>query len=221
MRILLKAFMRPLLGHNNPALGCITADGHSSSFAGSEPVGIRSTSRTVMSTSKANAALTDLQQLFGRFTISAEHIFYTSDTGLSKALVNLRPIVPGHVLVIPSRVVARMEDLTTEEYADLWMSVRNVQKVIERVHGAQGSNVAVQDGRDAGQSVPHVHVHILPRVAGDFARNDDVYDELQDWAPLASMERPKVQLDVPDDSDRKDRTVQQMTDEASIYRDAF
>eukprot|EP00618_Florenciella_parvula_P028292 CAMPEP_0119487352 /NCGR_PEP_ID=MMETSP1344-20130328/13465_1 /TAXON_ID=236787 /ORGANISM="Florenciella parvula, Strain CCMP2471" /LENGTH=56 /DNA_ID=CAMNT_0007522203 /DNA_START=125 /DNA_END=295 /DNA_ORIENTATION=+ len=56
-----------------------------------------------------------------------------------------------------------MAELTVEEVADLWSSVREVQKIVEGYHGAVGANLGVQDGRDAGQSVPHVHVHVLPR----------------------------------------------------------
>lgn len=56
-----------------------------------------------------------------------------------------------------------MAELTPEEVADLWSSVREVQRIVEDYHGARGANIGVQDGRDAGQSVPHVHVHILPR----------------------------------------------------------
>lgn len=39
--------------------------------------------------------------------------------------------------------------------------------------------MAVQDGRDAGQTVEHVHVHLIPRKLGDFERNDDIYDKLE------------------------------------------
>lgn len=97
-----------------------------------------------------------------------------------------------------------------------------VQKVVGQRYGADAFNVAVQDGRAAGQSVPHVHVHILPRRSGDFQRNDDVYDELQDWAPtvegMAKKKEAAQELEVPDDDDRKDRTMQQMVDEATEYR---
>lgn len=151
---------------------------------------------------------------FGRFVIAARHIFYR--TSLSAAFVNLRPIVPGHVLVMPERVVPRMRDLSEEEYLDLWSAVRVVQQMLESHYQSTDFNVAVQDGRDAGQSVPHVHVHILPRKVGDFERNDDVYDELQEWAPRKRETQAK--LDVPDDQDRTDRTVDQMAEEASIYR---
>jgi bis(5'-adenosyl)-triphosphatase len=153
---------------------------------------------------------------FGKFVISSSHIFYRSP--LSAAFVNLRPIVPGHVLVVPRRIVARMEDLTNDEYIDLWQSARDVQSMLKKHYQATGFNVAVQDGRVAGQSVPHVHVHILPRTEGDFERNDDVYDEMQEWAPRKELSKNKPTLDVPEDEDRKDRTVEQMTEEAAIYR---
>ena len=159
----------------------------------------------------------DTMQQFGRFLIAPNHVFYRST--LSAAFVNLRPIVPGHVLVIPQRVVVRLEDLTNDEYVDLFQSVRLVQNALKDHYKATGFNVAVQDGRVAGQSVHHVHVHILPRTDGDFDRNDDVYDALQDWAPMdEKSQSKKATLDVPDDKDRKDRTVQEMTEEAAIYK---
>lgn len=154
--------------------------------------------------------------LFGKFLIPAEHVFYRSS--LSAAFVNLRPIVPGHVLVVSNRVVPRIGDLSDDEYADLWKSVRVVQELLAKHYHATAFNVAVQDGKEAGQSVPHVHVHILPRTEGDFARNDDVYDELQDWAPRKDITSEKTKLVVPQDGDRKDRTPDQMEEEASIYR---
>lgn len=153
---------------------------------------------------------------FGKFLISSSHIFYRSP--LSAAFVNLRPIVPGHVLIVPKRIVARMEDLTNDEYVDMWQSVRDIQSMLKKHYQATGFNVAVQDGRSAGQSVPHVHVHILPRVENDFERNDDVYDEMQAWAPRAELSQHKPTLDVPEDEDRKDRTDEQMAQEAALYR---
>lgn len=153
---------------------------------------------------------------FGKFVISSKHIFYRSK--LSSAIVNLRPIVPGHVLVVPKRVAPRLADLNEEEYLDLWQAVRTVQHVLKKQYNATAFNVAVQDGYHAGQSVPHVHVHILPRAEGDFERNDDVYDELQDWAPRTELEISKPKLDVPSDQDRKDRTPIEMAEEAALYR---
>ena len=141
-----------------------------------------------------------------------------------------------------TRVVPHLSQLTEEEYVDLWTTVRRVQTMLEKKYFADNNdnnnnnnnvtaaafNVAVQDGRNAGQSVPHVHVHILPRINGDFERNDDVYDELEAWAPTAKDAEAKKQhqqqqeeggrLEVLDDADRKDRTMEQMGVEAEEYR---
>ena len=68
---------------------------------------------------------------------------------------------------------------------------------MESFHGSTSSNVAVQDGPGAGQSVPHVHVHILPRRPTDFANNDDVYEALEGWGPWRAGE--SVKMDVPEE----------------------
>jgi len=153
---------------------------------------------------------------FGKFVIPSSHIFYR--TKLSVAFVNLRPIVPGHVLIMPERIVAKMEDLSEDEYLDVWRSVRKVQAILKDHHQATAFNVAVQDGKAAGQSVPHVHVHVLPRKGGDFERNDDVYEELDQWAPRTDIVKERTAIEVPDDKDRVDRTSEMMAEEAETYR---
>lgn len=95
----------------------------------------------------------------------ASQVFYT--TTLSYALVNLKPLLPGHVLVSPLRRVLRLTDLSVDETADLFLAVRRVARMVERVYTATSLNIAVQDGVDAGQSVPHVHAHIIPRWRAD------------------------------------------------------
>ena len=159
--------------------------------------------------------------MFGRFAIPAEHIFYTSSSGLSVAFVNLKPIVPGHVLVIPSRsnCGARMSDLTASEHEDLWRTVREIQPRIEGAVNAAASNVAVQDGGGAGQSVPHVHVHVLPRVDGDLPE-DAVYGEIEKWHPW-SGERVAAGARVEVPEVRVDRTGEAMAAEAAGYRALF
>jgi len=133
-------------------------------------------------------------------------------------MVNLRPLVPGHVLICSNRVTPLLSDLEEDEYDDLWRAVRVVQKSLKQQYNCDSFNVAVQDGAGAGQSVPHVHIHILPRYCGDLERNDDIYDALEQWAPRDEMSTKKPQLDVPDDSERRDRTIEEMAEEAAIYQ---
>jgi len=160
-----------------------------------------------------------MSQKFGKFSIPDSHIFYNSPSNKSCAFVNLKPIVPGHVLVIPEREgCLRMSELTDDEYADLWQSVRVVQRNIEGSVGGSSCNVAVQDGAGAGQSVPHVHVHILPRTAGDL-KEDEIYEKIEQWHPW-SGERPEgAKMEMP--TTRVDRTSEMMADEATEYRKLF
>eukprot|EP00961_Rhodomonas_salina_P274491 3708746-Rhodomonas_salina.3 len=170
---------------------------------------------------------------FGKIPIPERHVFFRSEDKLSAAFVNLRPIVPGHVLVVPLRVVEREKELTEEESISLWLAMRKVNAVIEKQYKASALNLAIQDGRDAGQSIPHVHLHVLPRVKNDFERNDDVYDKacgmgcvlmLKLW--LRQIDEfeyapTKTKLEVPDDEDRRDRTDEEMANEAATLRQLF
>ncbi len=77
------------------------------------------------------------------------------------------PIVPGHVLISPIRCVAKFEDLTTQEQAAIFELAGKLKKALIEVFGAEGFNYAWNEGKLAGQSVPHFHLHVLPRKEGD------------------------------------------------------
>lgn len=113
---------------------------------------------------------------FGPFTVTEAQAFHVSSSSLSFALVNLRPLLPGHSLVCPVRQVPRLSQLNPKETADLFLTVKEVSAMLERVYKATALNVAVQDGAAAGQSVNHVHVHIIPRRTGDIANGDEIYE---------------------------------------------
>ncbi len=77
------------------------------------------------------------------------------------------PVSDGHTLVIPGRHVARAEELTEEEWADLFGLVRQVTVDAARQPGVDGVNVGLNSGEVAGQTVFHAHVHVIPRRLGD------------------------------------------------------
>lgn len=82
----------------------------------------------------------------------------------SVAFLDAFPSAPGHTLLIPRRHVPLLSDLTPDEHADLFALLREV--VIDmRDVGAR--SIGVNDGALAGQTVPHVHLHVIPRRAGD------------------------------------------------------
>lgn len=113
---------------------------------------------------------------FGQANIQGWAIFYQSN--YSVAFVKPKSVVPGHVLVMPLKSTKRILDMQPEELADLFLTAQHVQRGMELFHGVSSSMIAVQDGPDAGQSIQHVHVHIMPRRPNDFKENDEVYDEL-------------------------------------------
>ena len=114
---------------------------------------------------------------FGHVIITSSCIFCRS--ALSYAFVNKKPITPGHVLVASDREVARFADLSPDEVSDMFKLVHRISPVIERVYEATSLTIAIQDGKDAGQSIEHVHVHIVPRKAGDPLQDDRIYEALQ------------------------------------------
>lgn len=77
------------------------------------------------------------------------------------------PIVPGHVLIAPIRCVATMDDLTPQELAAILDLRAKLKYALAQVFAAEGFNYAWNEGKLAGQSVPHFHLHMLPRKEGD------------------------------------------------------
>ena len=77
------------------------------------------------------------------------------------------PITPGHVLIVPRRCVARYEDLTADEKTAIENLRVALVASLKKVFGAEGFNFAWNDGAMAGQSVPHFHLHVVPRKTGD------------------------------------------------------
>ena len=73
----------------------------------------------------------------------------------------------GHALVIPKRHVASFFDMTTAEQAAVLGLLTKAQRLIQRDHSPDGYNIGVNIGKAGGQSRMHVHVHLIPRYAGD------------------------------------------------------
>ena len=77
------------------------------------------------------------------------------------------PIVPGHVLISPVRCVATFEELTVDERNAIFGLLEEIKSALIRAFGAEGFNYAWNEGQLSGQSVPHFHLHVLPRKEGD------------------------------------------------------
>ncbi len=77
------------------------------------------------------------------------------------------PVSPGHCLIVPHRHAAEYFQATPEEKAAIWALVDEMKIIIDKKFRPDGYNVGVNIGEPAGQSVPHIHVHMIPRYKGD------------------------------------------------------
>ncbi|NIN52829.1 MAG: HIT domain-containing protein [Nitrososphaeria archaeon] len=99
-----------------------------------------------------------------RGEVSTHRIFEDDET---LAFLDANPLAKGHTLIIPKVHVALLEDLGWEEakalFKTLYMLVGRVQDAVK----ASASTIAVNNGAESGQEIPHVHIHIIPRFRND------------------------------------------------------
>ncbi len=91
----------------------------------------------------------------------------THRTGSAAAICDAFPVSPGHTLVVPLRHVADYFELGADEQHALMDLVNTVRASLDLERSPDGYNIGVNVGAAAGQTVGHVHVHVIPRYAGD------------------------------------------------------
>ena len=77
------------------------------------------------------------------------------------------PVSEGHALVVPCQPVISLYELDEVFQAEVWDTVRRVRDILEERFHPAGFNIGINDGRAAGQTIPHAHIHIIPRYSGD------------------------------------------------------
>ena len=160
---------------------------------------------------------TDEEVWFGQVKLSQDQIFAT--TNLSYALVNLKPIAPGHVLVASkNRNCKRISDMSQEELSDIWCLAKDVSTILEKEYNAPSFTFAIQDGIYAGQTINCVHIHIIPRTLNDITPNDKIYTKLEQDGILSQRTMISNQIE---DLNRIARTKQEMTNESLRYRNTI
>ncbi len=107
--------------------------------------------------------------LFERIlALSDEEGFVVHRGPTCSVLLNAYPYTSGHVLVLPNRAVADLEDLTDTELAELSVATRDAVVAIKAAYRCEGVNVGMNLGSAGGAGVPdHLHAHALPRWGGD------------------------------------------------------
>jgi diadenosine tetraphosphate (Ap4A) HIT family hydrolase len=97
--------------------------------------------------------------------IPAQRTVAVSKHGI--ALTDAFPVTPGHTLVVPRIHVESLFELPREAQSDLWLLAARVRLEMAGDTGVEGFTVGVNDGIAAGQTVPHAHIHVIPRREGD------------------------------------------------------
>lgn len=93
------------------------------------------------------------------------HIFYEDDLVL--ALCTHKPIFPGHCLIIPKRHVEQFGALSDEEAFQITRVIKKVDKAVQEVFKTTAYLLLQKNGKEVGQTVPHVHFHYIPRKTGE------------------------------------------------------
>ncbi|HII35697.1 MAG TPA: HIT family protein [Nitrosopumilaceae archaeon] len=89
------------------------------------------------------------------------------ETEKSLAFLDVFPLTKGHTLVIPKNHYSKIQEMSNDDNIDLFESVRVLTNKIELLFSS--SLIAIHNGKESGQEVPHVHVHIIPRTIDDGA----------------------------------------------------
>ena len=98
-------------------------------------------------------------------TLPKERIVASNDDGV--AIRDGFPICPGHTLVIPRRHVSSFFDISRDEREALFALVEQVKLTLDQELAPNGYNLGINDGPAAGQTVGHLHIHVIPRYNGD------------------------------------------------------
>lgn len=94
-----------------------------------------------------------------------DRVWMENDIGI--VLWDAFPVSKGHSLIVPKQHVASLYDLPPEEQAVLWELVREARQRLQDELSPDGFNVGLNDGTAAGQTIMHVHIHVIPRYEGD------------------------------------------------------
>lgn len=96
------------------------------------------------------------------------------------AVYNHAPIVQGHCMIIPFEHHEDILSLNDEEYTSFFLFARKVTRFLNQIYTTHEFDWSIQQGKNAGQSVPHLHLHIIPRKAKDLPEGEEWYHKLNE-----------------------------------------
>jgi len=91
------------------------------------------------------------------------------ENGLCYCIYDKFPVSKGHALIIPKRHCANYFELSASELTSCWEMVKGIKELLDTKHHPDGYNIGININEAAGQTIPHVHIHLIPRYEGDVA----------------------------------------------------
>ncbi len=88
------------------------------------------------------------------------------DSPLAYSIYDKYPVSKGHALIIPKRHCSDYFNLSAKEQSECWKMINHV-KTLQEKYGPDGFNIGININEVAGQTIPHVHIHLIPRYKGD------------------------------------------------------
>lgn len=101
------------------------------------------------------------------FLIGDEERELIVETATTFSFYDKFPVSKGHALIVPKRLISNYFDLTSKEQTACWIVANKVQKILKEKYNPDGFNVGINVNREAGQTIWHCHIHIIPRYLGD------------------------------------------------------
>ncbi|MCF8302628.1 MAG: HIT family protein [Bacteroidales bacterium] len=95
------------------------------------------------------------------------------------AIYNLAPILPGHSMIIPKTHYSGILELPKDHFIEMMLFSREVVKLLTKAFNTSSFNWTVQEKEPAGQTLEHLHLHIIPRKTGDLQKPGDWFPEMQ------------------------------------------
>lgn len=136
----------------------------------------------------------DIDCVFCNRAVVEKSFYSTADFS---ALYNIAPILPGHTLIIPNRHYQSLDELSETELGNMMIFARKITAVLKEVFKCDGFDWTIQDGVSAGQTVPHLHLHIIPRKPFDLPESNEWYSKIPENESklLDSQQRARMKDD--------------------------
>ncbi|MBN2487133.1 MAG: HIT family protein [Bacteroidales bacterium] len=117
-----------------------------------------------------------------------------AETPCFRALYNIAPVLPGHSLVVPKEHIRSMLGLNENLLYEMVVFSRKIVQVLMKAFSCQSFDWTIQDGTEAGQTIEHLHLHIIPRHSNDLAAPGDWYPAMlqNETAIIDSALRQKI-----------------------------